>query len=310
MRSSGEGAVIVGEAATSEQAQATADIAAASAGVELADIDGPADAWAASQAFDRVWGRNANVGAVLPGEALIALRHAGGQVTIARRADDGEVVGATVGFVGRDHDTGQLFVHSHVTGVLPEAAGGGIGRALKWYQRWWCLERGIEQVRWTYDPLVRRNAVFNLLGLGAQAVAYEQDVYGAMADAVNAGLPTDRLLAVWDLGSPRTRAAAEGRGAAPDLDGLRHAGAETWLAVGDDEEPQLTPTEASRRLVQVPPDIERLRQRDRSAATAWAEAIRGTLGHAVAAGERITGVTRDGWYVLARPAGVTELADR
>ncbi len=280
--------------------------------MELADIDGPTDAWAASKAFDRVWGRDARAGAVLPGEALVALTHAGGQVTVARRVDDpdGEVVGATAGFLGRDHATGQPFVHSHVTGVLAEAAGGGIGRALKWYQRWWCLERGIEQVRWTFDPLVRRNAVFNLLGLGAQAVAYEQDVYGAMADAVNAGLPTDRLLVVWDLTSPRARAAAEGRGAAPDLDGLRHAGAETWLTVGDDDHPQLTPTHASRRLVQIPPDIERLRQRDRTAAAAWADAIHATLGAAVTGGERITGVTRDGWYVLARPAGVTELADR
>ena len=280
--------------------------------MELADIDGPADAWAASVAFDRVWGRDADAGAVLPGEALVALTHAGAQVTVARRVGDPdrEVVGATVGFVGRDHDTGQPFVHSHVTGVLPEAAGCGIGRALKWYQRWWCLERGIEQVRWTFDPLVRRNAVFNLLALGAQAVAYERDVYGAMDDTVNAGLPTDRLLAVWDLASPRTRAAAEGRGAAPDLDGLRHAGADAWLAVGDDGTPQLTPTDASRRLVQVPPDIEGLRQRDRAAATTWADAIRQTLGAAMAAGERISGVTRDGWYVLARPGGVTELADR
>lgn len=295
------------EPALLDEARTTAEAAAEQAGVSLTDVHDHASARRASQLLDRAWGRSAQAGPVLATEALTAIAHAGGQVTVAEH--DGEVVGVTAGLLGRDHDDGRLFVHSHVTGVRPDLTGHGIGRALKWYQRIWCLERGIDLVRWTFDPLVRRNAVLNLLHLGAHAVSFHRDVYGVIDDARNAGLPTDRLLAQWDLAGARCRAAATGRGAAPDLEGLARAGAQTWLRVGDDGLPEVTPTQAARRLVQVPADIETLRGEDPGAARRWGHALRETLGAALDAGERISGITRDGWYVLARPAGVTELAD-
>lgn len=290
-----------------DEARATAQAAAARAGVSLTDVHDHASARRASQLLDRAWGRSTHAGPVLATEALTAIAHAGGQVTVAER--DGEVVGATAGLLGRDHDHDRVFVHSHVTGVLPDLGGHGIGRALKWHQRAWCLERGIDLVRWTFDPLVRRNAVLNLLHLGAHAVSFHRDVYGQIDDARNAGLPTDRLVVEWQLAGARCRAAATGRAAAPDLDGLARAGAQTWLQVGDDGLPELTATRAARRLVQVPADIETLRGDDPQAAARWGHALRDTLGAALEAGERISGITRDGWYVLARPAGVTELAD-
>jgi predicted GNAT superfamily acetyltransferase len=61
--------------------------------------------------------------------------------------------------------------------------------------------------------------------------------------------------------------------------------------------------------VRVPPDIEAIRARDRDLAAAWAEALRDTLGALVGAGWRVTGATRDGWYVLSAGDGVTELGD-
>jgi predicted GNAT superfamily acetyltransferase len=295
---------------TEESVEAARELARERAGraaVVIAEVHDHARAEAASQLFDRVWGRGTGAGAIMTREALTALAHAGGQVSVAER--EGEVLGATAAYLGRDHATGQLFLHSHVTGVDPGSAGTGIGGALKWHQRAWCLANGLGQVRWTFDPLVRRNAVFNLLHLGAQVVRYEHDLYGAMEDVRNAGLPTDRLVAVWDLTGPRTRAAAGGRDAAPDLEGLRHAGAETWVEEGADGRPRVTPTRAARRLVRVPADIEALRTEDRDAAAAWASALRDTLGTALRAGERVTGITRDGWFVLARPAGVAELTD-
>ena len=290
-----------------DEAVATAAQAAAAAGVSISDVHGHDRARQVSALFDRVWGRSPDAGPLFAVEVLTALAKAGGQVTLAE--SDTRPIGATAGLLGRDHTTGLLFVHSHVTGVLPEHGGKGIGRALKWHQRAWALTRGLDEVRWTFDPLVRRNAVFNLLVLGAQPIAYERDVYGQLDDARNVRLPTDRLLLRWDLRSPRVRAAAAGRNAAPDIDGLRRAGAEIWVSVGDDERPLVTPTGASRRLVQVPPDIETLRRTDQSTAADWAQAIRDTLGAALEAGQRISGITRDGWYVLADPAGVTELAD-
>ncbi len=290
-----------------DEAVATAAQAASAAGVSINDVHGHDRARQVSELFDRVWGRSPDAGPLFAVEVLTALAKAGGQVTLAE--SDGEPVGATAGLLGREHATGRLFVHSHVTGVLPELGGRGIGRALKWHQRAWSLTRGFDQVRWTFDPLVRRNAVLNLLVLGAQPAGYERDVYGRLDDARNVRLPTDRLHLEWDLRSPRVRAAASGRNAAPDIDGLRRAGAEVWVSVGDHGQPVVTPTRAGRRLVQVPPDIESIRRTDQSTAADWAQAVRDTLGAALEAGQRISGITRDGWYVLADPAGVTELAD-
>lgn len=291
-------------------ARRTAGDAAARSDIEVEDVHGHEPIRHAVALFDGVWGRDAGAGSIFAPEALTALAHAGGQVSLARRRGDGEVVAATAAFLGRDHATGTVHLHSHVTGVVAGEEGRGVGQAMKWHQRAWALERGIAQVRWTFDPLLRRNVVLNLARLGAGVGRYLEDLYGPMPDTRNHGLPTDRLEAIWDLAAPRVRAAAEGRVATPDVAALRGAGAEPLLDVGPDEEPVHTPTGAARRLVRIPADIEQLRSDDPDLAGAWTDAIRATLGVAVAAGARVTGCTRDGWYVLAEPAGVQDLRGR
>ncbi len=64
-------------------------------------------------------------------------------------------VGATLGFLGW---SGGLHLHSHMNAVDPAARGRGIGVALKLRQRAVCLAHGVDEMRWTYDPLIRRNA--------------------------------------------------------------------------------------------------------------------------------------------------------
>ena len=86
--------------------------------------------------------------------------------------------------------------------MLPGYQGRGVGRALKAHQRTWALERGVGHITWTFDPLVARNAHFNLRVLGARAVEYLVDHYGAMADDVNRGDATDRILVSWALAEP------------------------------------------------------------------------------------------------------------
>jgi predicted GNAT superfamily acetyltransferase len=293
--------------ATTQEAVATAVAAAEAAGVHVVPLDTPSAMREVAALFDEVWGRDPAAGTILAAEALTALVHAGGQVSAALRGD--ELVGATAAFIGLAAD-GEIFLHSHVTGVTSRAAGSGVGRALKWHQRAWALQRGIGRVRWTFDPLIRRNAVLNLLVLGAHAVAYREDLYGRMHDARNAGGPTDRLVADWDLTAPRVRAAATGRAAAPDVEALRRAGAVELLRVDPAGAPLLTPTDERRQLVQVPEDIERLRRRDADLAAAWGAAVRATLGDRVQAGYRVSGFTRDGWYVLTADRATEELAQR
>jgi predicted GNAT superfamily acetyltransferase len=55
-------------------------------------------------------------------------------------------------------------------------------------------------------------------------------------------------------------------------------------------------------LVGVPTDVERLRITDPACASAWRAALRDVLAPAMAAGARITGFDRAGWYVLATTA--------
>jgi len=95
--------------------------------------------------------------------------------------------------------------HSHRLGVHPECRRLGLGYQLKLFQRAWCLERGVTRVRWTFDPLLLANAHLNIHRLGAAVKTYLPNEYGAMT-GINAGVPSDRFEADWQLDSPRVEA--------------------------------------------------------------------------------------------------------
>jgi chorismate synthase len=92
--------------------------------------------------------------------------------------------------------------HSHSLGVLPEHRAAGLGAKLKWYQRDWCLAKSIHTVHWTYDPLRVPNAKLNIAKLGATASSYLENYYGTLT-GINAGAPSDRVMAQWVLNDPR-----------------------------------------------------------------------------------------------------------
>ena len=142
-------------------------------------------------------------------------------------------------------------------------------------------------VVWTFDPLVARNAWFNLAKLGARPTAYLEDFYGQMPDAINAGMPSDRLLLAWRLDDPAVAAACAGRPRrAASAGGL--SGAEPALAVGPDLEPVPGKTGAAAVTVALPPDVEALGPERRRA---WRAAVREALGGRMAAGA-VTGFLR------------------
>lgn len=293
--------------ATLAEARAVTASAADASGIRIADVHAHDHLTAVSRLFDEVWGREGDAGGIMSTELLHAMEHAGCQVTAAFAGPDGdEMVGATAAILGRDPDSGASYLHSHITGIVGDAQLRGVGWALKQYQRAWCLERGIAHVRWTFDPLVRRNAVFNLVKLGARPIAWLDDAYGPMPDRRNAGLPTDRFVASWDLTEARVVRAAGGVFAEPRLEGLRRAGAVEILR-DEDGEPVTVDADAPRLLAQVPADIEAIRADDPDRARRWVDAARATLGRAMRADHRVTGVTRDGWYVLGRDEQVEEL---
>jgi predicted GNAT superfamily acetyltransferase len=244
--------------------------------VRIRELDDVAAMHDAADLFDRIW----RVGAadhVLASNTLRALAHAGNYVA---GAHDGEtLVGASAGFFAAD---GHL--HSHVTGVAPEYQGHGVGRALKLHQREWALARGRSTISWTFDPLMARNAYFNLHTLGATAVEYLPDFYGAMADGVNAGDATDRIYVVWQLDGP-----------VPPVPPEHDVPA---LLARDGDAPVLDPQRGPALTVATPLDIERLRATDDKLAIRWRMAMREAMTSALASGYRIAGISRDGHYLL------------
>jgi len=140
-----------------------------------------------------------------PTGMFVVARHTGGQVFAA--FDGPKMVGFTMAIAGaRD---GRIFLHSHQTAVLPEYRDQGVGRKLKLFQREDALERGINLVEWTFDPLELKNAHFNLVRLGAVARRYIPNCYGITKSPLHHGIPTDRLVAEWWLDSARVKAILE-----------------------------------------------------------------------------------------------------
>lgn len=232
----------------------------------------------------RVWGHPGGE-RPMPPELLLALAHSGNYVAMA--CDGDEVVGASVAFRGLDAD-GPL-LHSHMTGVLPRVRGASVGLALKCHQRDWALAGGIDRVVWTFDPLVARNAAFNLGKLGARLVAYHPDFYGPLNDGINAGDETDRCVAVWNLLAPAAPARIDGS-------------AVTVLARDGGAGPGNVTTryDGARALrIEIPPDIIELRRRRADLAAAWRHALRATLPSALQAGFAVTGFSRDAAYLLS-----------
>ncbi|MBB5235485.1 GNAT family N-acetyltransferase [Deinococcus budaensis] len=159
----------------------------------LRELRGPGELAQAEDLQLRVWGGSERD--VFPRDALRALSHIGGLVAGALSGE--EVVGLVVGLP----TAAPGVQHSHLLAVHPAWRGAGLARRLKLYQREWGVARGVTRVEWTYDPLRAVNAHFNIRRLGAVASTYLDDFYGEMG-GINAGVPSDRLVAVWDLTGP------------------------------------------------------------------------------------------------------------
>ncbi|WP_353813340.1 GNAT family N-acetyltransferase [Agromyces sp. SYSU T00266] len=236
------------DAATLARAHGLADEEDRRAGVVTREAR-PDELAGALARFDATWG----VGRTVDLASLKAISHAGNTVLVAVPAsapaggvgeppDSAEPpLGAALGFLGWD---GGLHVHSHMNAVDPAARGRGIGVALKLRQRAICLDHGVDEIRWTYDPLIRRNARMNLVRLGAEVAAYHPDFYGELRDAISGGDRSDRFEVRWRLASPRVRRALErmpqptwhAEGGLPlvaDFEAVRAADPETASALRD-----------------------------------------------------------------------------
>jgi predicted GNAT superfamily acetyltransferase len=241
----------------------------------------------------------------MPHDIMRSLVHAGGRVHAAFR--DGRLLGAAVAVFGPPAD---VSCYSLIAGVSPDAEGGGIGLALKLAQRAWALRAGAGRMVWTFDPLLRRNATFNISRLGAVGTDYLVDFYGQMTDGVN-DPETDRLAVTWDLRAPLPSPAASVGEEVPDTvgeevpDTVGEEVPDTILAAGPGGEPALGTAPhvgagPGPLRCWIPEDMLTIRRTNPALARRWRLAVREALGGALGGGYQVTGVLRTGWYVLEK----------
>jgi predicted GNAT superfamily acetyltransferase len=276
-------------------AERAADAAARAAGVSVREIADLGELAAVCRLYDEIWRPDPHNPPVTA-ELLRALTKAGNYVVGA--FDAGQLMGACVGFFGPPTEA---TMHSHIAGVSAAAHGRSVGFALKVHQRAWAMRRGVTTVGWTFDPLISRNAYFNVVKLGATPAEYLTNFYGGMHDGINANDDSDRLLVEWDLYAPSVAAACGGAVQPCDADGELARGAVIGLARSAHGAPVAGTLDGATVLVAVPSDIETLRPADPGLAKEWRVAVREALAALMAGGARVAGFDRAGWYVVERP---------
>ena len=179
--------------AAMSQAWDLARAAARGAGIDLRPLTTVEDADRINDVIEATWG-----GQRMDREVVRALAESGNVPWGG--ADGDRLVGFVLGWAGVDAEG--LHVHSHMLAAIPDRRHRGIGFALKLAQRAQALDQGVSVIRWTFDPLVARNAWLNVGKLGAVVDRFERDYYGAMADDLNAGERSDRFMVRWELERP------------------------------------------------------------------------------------------------------------
>ncbi len=116
---------------------------------------------------------------------------------------DGRMIGFSFAFLAKERE--KLFLYSHMAAVEKEYQGKGYGFLIKKAQREEALKMGYEIIKWTYDPLESLNSYFNIHRLGATSNEYEENIYGVGESGLHKGLPTDRMVAFWELKSERVK---------------------------------------------------------------------------------------------------------
>jgi predicted GNAT superfamily acetyltransferase len=281
-------------------AEQSAARAAKAAGVEVRALESLTELEAMTTLFDEIWEPDSGNSSVRI-DLLRALTKAGNYASGAYDVVSGQLLGACMGFFG---PPSHAELHSHIAGVSPAGLGRSVGFALKVHQRAWCLRRDVRVIAWTYDPLIRRNAYFNLVKLGARPTEYLRNFYGVMDDAINGGTETDRMLVRWDLRSELATDACAGRPRPASFADERARGARVALSAGTDglpvPEASVAGGPGSRVfLVGVPADIEAVRLSDPALAARWRTALRDVLSPLLDSGARVTGFDRSGWYVVS-----------
>jgi predicted GNAT superfamily acetyltransferase len=220
---------------------------------------------------------------VTPMTLAIAMREAG---SLWLGAFDGNgLVGFAFGFLGMEH--GEVMVHSHVLGVLPEFRDSDLGYKLKLAQRERALAWRLRLMTWTFDPLLSKNAHLNFNKLGVVSDAYKIDFYGPETSSSLHQNGTDRLWVKWPMASRRVQGRLQGKQNRQEmLDAL--ATVLPLVQFDGNGKPKRTDLSAAlsrqRIAIEIPGDIGALEAKDPALAHEWRLATRWAFTEALKSG--------------------------
>jgi predicted GNAT superfamily acetyltransferase len=260
-----------------------------------------ADYRACQEAQKQAWDI-ADDGYLIPVATMVGANLHGGLV-LGAFLPQGEAVAMSFAFLGRSG--GQLCLYSQLTGVVPAHQSHGLGYQIKLFQRQVALADGLDRIAWAFDPLQAGNAHFNLTRLGARATRYVENMYGERTDRLNAGAPTDRLIAEWDLAAPPPAPLSfDSVRHLPRLLELREAPRQALIPEGVRP---LAKTSDPRLLLEIPVDIKALRAADPTLAETWRSLVAQAFELAFINSYQAVQFVRDdssllrrGFYVLER----------
>ena len=212
--------------------------------------------------FDSVW--PASNETQITSNLLHAMVHNGAYLVGV--FDEHKIVGASFAFPAIEPE---IHLHSHMTAFIEGYRDRGLGTEVKLHQWHWAKQRGYQSITWTFDPLVRRNARFNILKLGADVIAYHPNFYGNMADELNSGDESDRIVVRWDTTSsvPQSRS-------------------------------ELTDIPYDAELIALPADIVEIRRSDPEASRRYRTEVRDAFLSAFEDGKKVIGFSALNEYVL------------
>jgi len=260
-----------------------------------------ADYRACQEAQKRAW-EISDEGYLIPIATMVGANLHGGLVAGAF-LPNGQAVAMSFAFLGRIE--GRLCLYSQLTGVVPEHQSQGLGYRLKLFQAEFARSEAIERIVWAFDPLQAGNAHFNLTRLGAHASRYVENMYGERTDRLNAGVPTDRLIADWNLAStPPAPLSVDSLAQIPQLLELAETAGQGRAPIGIRPAAMLN---HPRVRLEIPIDITVLRRQNPALAETWRALVRQAFQLAFESSYRAVQFVRDdsaaprrGFYVLER----------
>ena len=257
--------------------------------LQLRDITEISEMLAVERLQKEIWGIEDRE--IFPALALVPMIEVGGVLIGA--FDEKGLAGFVFGFAGLEN--GKASLHSDMLAVRPEYRRHGLGYQLKLAQRERALEKGIDTITWTFDPLQARNARLNFGKLGVIADSYRINYYGETTSFLHQS-GTDRLWVTWKLNSERVR----DRVAGPRSDISRNDDVVNVVCVSENDEPLVFSIEefverntggtpvARDFAIEIPGDINRITERDATLTLRWREATRAAFTKLIDGGYRVS----------------------